>query len=111
MLTIEQLWDLPIEELDALAVSLEKESEQEAGRKTFLRKRTSENRTAKLKFDIVIDVLNTRVEENEQARMMAEKRAKKQDILRILADKKNKELSEKSIEELEKALEELDGQS
>jgi uncharacterized membrane protein len=43
--------------------------------------------------------------------MMAEKRAKKQDILRILADKKNKELSEKSIEELEKALEELDGQS
>ena len=70
LLSVEQLWDLSLEDLDALAVSLETEH-KESGKKSFLVKTSAKDKTAKLRFDVVLDVLNTKVEAEQAA--LAEK--------------------------------------
>jgi len=102
LLTVEQLWDLSLTDLDKLAVSLERK--KNAGAKTFLDVKSEEDKTAKLKFDIVLDVLNTKVEEDAIARKQIEDKEHNQKILGILAKKKDDALEGKSVEELEAML-------
>lgn len=103
MLSVEQLWDLTITQLDALAVSLEKDHKASKG-KTFLAVKTEKDKTAKLRFDIVLDVLNTKVELSERASKAAETKAHNQKILSKIQDRKDHELDEMSVEELEAQL-------
>lgn len=58
-------------------------------------------------FDIVLHIIKAKKAENEAARLVAEKKAKKQQILEILARKKDEQLASSSVEDLEKALAEL----
>ena len=51
-LSIEQLWDLSLAELDALAVTLEEEYKDSKG-KSFLDKKSKKDKTLKLQFDII----------------------------------------------------------
>lgn len=99
-LSTEQLWDLGIEELDTLAVNLEKEHEQ-SGRKSFIVKKSQKDKVAQMKFDIVLDVLNTKIEAEQIAAEIKEKKEHNKKILTIIAEKKDAELKSKSIEELE----------
>ena len=102
-LTTEQLWDLNINDLDKLAITLKDESEK-SERKTFLSKKTDENTVSKLKFDIVYDVLTTKMDEVEIALKAKTAREHNQKIEAIIAKTKEVALSNKSIEELEKML-------
>jgi hypothetical protein len=103
LLSTEQLWDLSINDLDSLAVSLEEEHKA-SGKKSFVVKRTTKDKTAKLRFDVVLDVLQSKVEESEAASNAAEIKAHNEKILRLIQDKKEGELEGKSIAELEKML-------
>jgi hypothetical protein len=103
LLSAEQLWDLSITELDNLAVSLEEEHKA-SGKKSFVVKRTTKDKTTKLRFDIVLDILQTKVEEQEAAFNAADIKAHNDKILKLIQDKKEDALSEKSVEELEKML-------
>lgn len=103
LLSTEQLWDLSLEELDVVAVSLQDQYE-ESGKKSFLVKRSIKDKTIKLKFDIVLDVLNTKNEELELARQKAEDKAHNNKILELIAEKQDESLKGKSIKELEKML-------
>ena len=51
LLSIEQLWDLKLEDLDALAVTLEKKY-KESGKKSFLEVDSKKDKEIKLKFNI-----------------------------------------------------------
>lgn len=102
-ITTEQLWDLNITDLDKLAVSLNEECEK-SQKKTYLSKKTDENAVSKLKFEIVYDVLSTRIEEAEQAQKSKGIREFNQKIEAIIAKTKEAELGNKSVEELEKML-------
>src|SRR3990167_9994084 len=104
-LTTEQLWDLSLTELDALAVSLE-EDYKESGKKSFLTAKSEKDKTAKLRFDVVLDVLTTKVDEAEVARDKAERKAKNQKILSLISEKQDENLKKKSVKELERMLEE-----
>ena len=104
ILTVEQLWSLTLEDLDTLTVSLEQAHEQEKGAKTFLKKKTEENVLAKLRFDICLDILQTKMEEEETAAKSKETKEHNQKILALIARKKDKELEEMSVEDLEKQL-------
>src|SRR5580704_4098026 len=65
--TTEQLWDLSLPHLDILAVSLDTEH-KDSGKKTFLTDaKTPKDPIAKLKFDVVYDVLRTKQGEAEAA--------------------------------------------
>ncbi len=102
-LTTEQLWDLSLEDLDALAVSLDAEYNKSA-KTSFLAKRTTKDRTAKLRFDIVLDVLNTLVAEKEAETETREIKEHNKKILALIAEKKDDELKSKSTKDLEKML-------
>lgn len=102
-LTVEQLWSLSLDELDKLAVSLEEEHKA-SGKKSFLTARSVKDKTAKLRFDVVLDILNTKVEEAEEARQKSEDKAHNQKIIELIQKKQDGELEGKSIKELEKML-------
>lgn len=103
LLSAEQLWDLSLQDLDVLAVSLEAEH-KESGRKSFLTKTSAKDKTAKLRFDIVLDILSTKVEEEQAALAEMERKANNQKIISIIADKQDESLKGKSIKQLEAML-------
>lgn len=102
-LSVEQLWDLSLSDLDELAVSLEK-AYNESSNKSFLVKKTAKNKNVKLMFDIVLDILTTKVEENEVLTQSRENKEHNQKILDLIASKKDEELKSKSVKDLEKLL-------
>lgn len=103
LLSAEQLWDLPLEELDALAVSLE-EVHAESGKKSFLVKRSTKDATAKLRFSIVVAVLEDKVADANKASTAADNKAHNEKILGLIANKQDETLAGKSVEELEAML-------
>lgn len=98
-LTVEQLWDLKPEMLDGMAVALEEEAAK-AGKKSFLATKSSEDKVAKLKFDIVLDVLSTKVEEAALASDAAAIRKHNNKIDLLIAEKEEEDLRGKSVEQL-----------
>lgn len=103
LLSSEQLFELSIEELDALAVQLD-EAYKESGKKSFLEKKSVKDKGVKLAFDVVFDVLQTKIEEKEKADKEKSKKENNERILEIIADKEDKSLQGKSITELKKML-------
>lgn len=102
-LTTEQLWDLSLTDLDTLAVSLEIEH-MESGKKSFLHKNTTKDKTAKLKFNVVLDVLSTKMEEAEAAKNAKEIREHNEKIIALIQDKKDASLKNKTIKQLTEML-------
>lgn len=103
LLSTEQLWDLSLEDLDALAISLEVEHKQSA-KKSFLAKTSVKDKTAKLRFDVVIDVLNTKVAEQDAASEAMEIKEHNKKIISLIAEKQDESLKGKSIKQLEAML-------
>lgn len=103
LLSVEQLWGLSIPELDTIAVELETEYKN-SGAKSFVVKKSAKNKEIKLKFDIVLDILNTKVEAAELATTERERKIHNDKILNLIAKKQDNDLTDKSIEELEKML-------
>lgn len=99
-LSVEQLWDLPLAELDTLAVSLEEAHKNSKG-KSFLERRTTKDKGLKLQFDIVLDVLQSKVEDADALREARDAKEFNQKIDELIAKKKDGELEGKSIKELE----------
>lgn len=100
-LSVEQLWDLTPKQLDSLAVGLE-EDYKKSGAKSFLVKKSKKDKILKLKFDIVIDILNTKVEEAENATEARKVKEHNEKIDSLILSKKEEELKSKSVKELEK---------
>lgn len=108
VLTIEQLFQLPLAELATsvrnVKKSLKKNDDDDLG---FLDATTKVDETEQLRFDILKDVYITRKAELEEARTKREAKENNQKILALIAEKKEGELKGKSIEELEKMLVEV----
>ncbi len=102
-LSTEQLWDLSLQELDALAVSLETEH-KESGKKSFLTRTSVKDKTAKLRFDVVLDVLNTKVEQEQALSEASEIKEHNKKIINLIAEKQDESLKGKSIKQLEAML-------
>jgi hypothetical protein len=104
-LSVEQLWNLSLDELDSLAISLQEKLEKSTT-KSFRSKRTSEDKGLKLQFDLVVDVLQTREEDADRAKLIAERKVKNQKIREVIAEKQEGALKSKTITQLEKLIEE-----
>lgn len=104
--SVEDLWDLSLTALNTIAVNLKKElkaSEEES----FLDVRSNSDITTKLRFDVVLYILNVKKEEKVAREAAAETKAKKEKLLGILAKKQDAALENMSAEELEKELKAL----
>lgn len=99
LLSLEQLFDLSIDDLDALAVSLD-EQYNKSGKKSFLNKSSAKDKTTKLMLDIVVDVLNTKAEDRDIEQTRLENKRHNEKIYAALEDVENSELKGKSKKQL-----------
>ena len=110
VITTEDLWDLKLEDLDKIAVSLRKqvkESEEESFIKTTSSKSIVTQET-ELKFEIVKHIITVKLAEKEARVLAAEKRAKRAQLIELIGKKELTNLESKSIDDLKKELAELD---
>lgn len=104
LLSTEQLWDLSVSDLDALAVSLEEEYKK-SGKKSFLVSKTEKDIELKLKFGVVLEILTAKVEEQERLAEAQRIKTHNAKIIAIIADKQDESLKGKSIKQLQDMLE------
>lgn len=104
--TVEDLWDLPVTELDKIYKSLKKQ-EKTANEESLLEVKSSEDEELTAQIEIVKYIVGVNLEEKKAAEMAKERKEQKQKIMSILASKQDEALQGKSIEELEKMLDEL----
>jgi len=97
------MWDLSLEDLNATALELDKQY-KESGNKSFLEKRTTKDKAIKLKLDIVLDILQTKLDELNESKVAAENKRHNEKIESLIAAKESEELAGKSVEELRKML-------
>lgn len=107
-LCVEDVWDLNLTALNALAKSLNRKLKQ-GEEEDFLSTKTEADATDKLRFDIVVAILEVKKAEKVEKEQAVEKKAKREMILGVLARKQNEAIEGKSVEELMKELEALGG--
>ena len=105
-LNTEDLWLLPLEALDKIAVSLD-EQIQKAGKKTFLSKRAASTLELDIAFEIVKFILETRVAENEAAKEKAKKQDEKAFLTDLLKEKQMDAIKSLTTEEIQAKLDAL----
>ena len=103
VLGVEQLWDLSLTDLDKVAIALDEEWKA-SGKKSYLKVKSTKDKNLKLMKDIVLDILETKVEANERLSNQIDIKKNNQKIEAIIDAKRNQELEGLSIEELEKKL-------
>lgn len=105
-LTTEDLWDLPVKDLDLVFKGLKAELKT-VSEESLLDIRSPADKVLQIKVDIVTSIVKTKLAETEARKSRDAKRAKKQELEALLAEKQNEELRGKSAEELKKLIDEL----
>lgn len=107
MISVEDLWDLSPEQLDAVFKSLNSQLKQ-VSEESLLQVKTLADKELEVKIEIVKYIVKVKLEE-AQARLQAkELKEKKHKIMEVLAAKQDEALQNKSPEELQAMLEELE---
>lgn len=99
MITTEDLFDLSLQNLNTLAIMLDKKI-SEAPKKSFIEELPAEKNDDELRFSIVKDVINIKLKARKDNIDRAQADAQKKRILEILAKRNDEELEKKSTEEL-----------
>lgn len=105
-LSVEDLWDLSVQELDRIFMGLNAKLKV-CKEESLLSPKENENAELALRVAIVRRVVEVKLAEATAHELKAEKKAKRQKILSILAEKQDGALASKSEEDLKKMLEEL----
>ncbi len=105
-LSVEDLWDLRLQDLDEIYRQLNGELKA-ANEDSLLQKPTAASETLSMKVDIVKHIVSVKLQEAEDRKSRAEKQAQKKRIMEILAEKQDEGLKTKSEEELRKMLDNL----
>jgi hypothetical protein len=105
LVTAEDLWDLPLTSirqvnLDDLARVLHRQI-KDAETESFVTKTSSAGEKLQLRFDIVKRVIDVKLAEREEAATRAANQEKKQRLLELIAKKKDGQLADMPVEELE----------
>lgn len=106
LISVEDLWDLPLESLDSIWCTLESDLEK-LPKKSLLATSTKQLDEIEFKQEIIKHIVETKKAEklaNEQAKANA---TKKQMVLDIIEAKQNDDLKNMSVEELKKLAESL----
>ena len=105
--SVEDLWDLSVENLDSVFKTLNSQVKQ-SKEESLLNTRTKEDEVLEMQIAIVKYIVSIKLEEADARLKAKEKRERKQKIMGILSTKQEEELQGKSAEELQKMLTELE---
>ena len=103
LISSEDLYDLSVENLDIIFKSLNSEIKK-AKEESLLDIKTSEDKILQAKIEIVKYIVSIKLEEKRIKENEKKNKEERQKILSIIANKQENELQNKSIEELEKML-------
>jgi len=103
-LSVEHLWDLTLNALDKMAIAYQ-EAYEKSGGKSFLVQKSQKDKELKLRFDIVRDILDTKVQERDLKAAASGIKARNEKIMEVIQRKQDSELEGKSLDELNKMLE------
>ena len=100
MISIEDLFDLNLADLDVIYKSLKREEKDLQGDSLLDNDENPKVREVEVKIEIVKSIFGMKQAEIARAERALANKAQKDKILAIIEDKENQELSEKSIDEL-----------
>ncbi len=106
LITTEDLFDLSLADLDLIAISLDKQLKESAG-KSFVQKKTKADSKLKTMLDVVVSVIATKMREVEKAKQAALAKAEKAKLIDILGRKEDAELEDLPKSEIKKRLKKL----
>jgi len=105
-LSVEDLWDLSLQQLNSLAKKINKQV-KETKEEDFLEEISDEDAIFQLKFNIVLHVLETKKKELKEKKEESLRKEEREKILGILSKKQDAALEELSEKDLLKKLDEL----
>lgn len=106
LLTVEDLWDLSVQELDKIFKGLNTKLKT-VKEESLLSTRNEEDSILDLQVSIVKYIVGVKLAETAEKESLAEKKAKKEKLRAIIAEKQDNRLLNMSEEDLKKMLEEL----
>ena len=105
-LNVEDLWLLPIQQLDEVFKGLNSQIKQ-AKEESLLDNKTKEDEVLNNKIEIVKYIVNEKLKEQKEKLHEKENREQRQKIMQILSDKEDEDLQNKSADELREILKSL----
>ena len=106
MISVEDLWDLSLINLDSIYKTLNKQVKQ-SEEESLLSTKASVNTELEVQIAIVKHIVSVKLAEKEAAEKASAKKAQKQKIMSIIATKQDEALQNSSIDDLKKMLDEL----
>lgn len=107
LITVEDLFDLSLNNLDSIYKTLNKQiKEQEE--ESLLTTKTDANTALEIKLAIIRHIVKVKLEEKETKEREYTKKIQKQKIMSAIATKENEALLNSSVEDLKKMLDELE---
>lgn len=103
---VEQLWDLNLEQLDAIAQQVAEDLEK-SSTKSFIKKKTTASEELSNKLEIIKHLISTKLAEVREAEEREVRRQQAARIEEIIRQKKDDDLAGKSLQELTAMLDEL----
>lgn len=106
LISVEDLWDLSLTNLDSIYKELNKQSKQ-SEEESLLNIKTQEDELLNVQIEIVKHIVSVKLTEKEAREKASAKKAQKQKIMSIIAAKQDEALQNSSIDDLKKMLDEL----
>ena len=107
MVSVEDLWDLSMNDLDQIYRQLNRQKTK-SDETSLLTVKTSEDEDLNTKIQIVQYIFERKMEEAQERRRKADNAEKRRRIQELIATKQDAALQVKSVSELEKMLNELE---
>lgn len=105
-ISVEDLWDLSLQQLDGIYKTLNSQQKQ-AQEASLLTVRTAEDEDLSLKIEIIKHIVSVKQDEINAAVRAKEVKDQREKIMVILADKQDQDLRSKTPEELQAMLNQL----
>ena len=106
MISVEDLWDLSLTNLDSIYKTLNKQVKQ-SEEESLLSTKANIDTELEVQIAIVKHIVSVKLAEKEDAEKASAKKAQKQKIMSIIATKQDEALQNSSIDDLKKMLDEL----
>lgn len=106
MISVEDLWDLSLVNLDSIYKMLNKQVKQ-SEEESLLNTKTNVDTELEVQIAIVKHIVSVKLEEQNAKEQAAAKKAQKQKIMAIIASKEDEALHNSSVDDLKKMLDEL----
>lgn len=107
LISVEDLWDLSVTELDSIFKALNAKLKL-VNEESLLGEKSKADKLIELQVEIIKHVVSVKLKETNDQILAKERREKKQKIMDILVAKQDSDLQNKSAEELQKMLNDLD---